>query len=188
MSAKFSITVLFVKQLFHTSSLIAFFYCNSSIHSKLTLVLPLGTFFNTISCFSSDLTYLLNTIQYSRYIHQRGQSFLRSPTYTIQSAWTVFPVSGPSIVSMDNDSNWKDASTTNPATNLISNRFNSSTCSWLKPHHSNNTNEQLADIFGQLSNTFTTKQTPSFNSRGTKAHIFNIFSNTEPEKLNNFLF
>ena len=89
---------------------------------------------------------------------------------------------------MNNDSNWEDASTTNPATNLISNRFNSSTCLWSKFYHSNNTNEQLADIFGQLANTLTTIQTSSFNSRGTKAYIFNIFSGIEPEKLNNFLF
>ena len=48
----------------------------------------------------------------------------------------------------------------------------------------------MADVFSQLANTFTANQTPSSNSnsRGTKAHIPNTFSGTEPDKLNNFLF
>ena len=48
---------------------------------------------------------------------------------------------------------------------------------------------QLANILGQLANTLNSNQTssPNTNSWGTKAHIPNIFSNTESNKLNNFL-
>ena len=55
---------------------------------------------------------------------------------------------GPSIILADNDSNWEDALTTNPITNLTANRPTSSTHSWFKPCWSNNTNEPLADILG----------------------------------------
>ena len=91
---------------------------------------------------------------------------------------------------MDNDPNWEDASTTNPNTNLTANRPTSSTCSWSKLYQSKNTNEQLAEVLGQLANTLNTNQTsgPNTNSRGTKARIPNTFSGTEPDKLNNFLF
>ena len=93
---------------------------------------------------------------------------------------------------MDNDPNWEDAPTTNPITNLAANRPTSFTCSRFKPHRSNNTNtnEQLAEILGQLANTLNANQTsrPNTNSRGTKARISNTFSSTEPNKLNNFLF
>ena len=53
-----------------------------------------------------------------------------------------------------------------------------------------NTNEQLADVLGWLTNTLNANQTPSPNTnlRGTKACIPNIFNGTEPYKLNNFLF
>ena len=96
------------------------------------------------------------------------------------------PISGPSIVLADNNSNWEDA----PATNLISNKPTSFTHSWSKLHQSNNTNEQLANILGQLANTLNTNQTFSSNtnSRETKACIPNTFSSFEPDKLNNFLF
>jgi len=91
---------------------------------------------------------------------------------------------------VDNDPNWEDAPTTNPNTNLTTNRPTSSTCSWSKPHWSKNTNEQLAEVFGRLANTLNSNQTPrpNTNSRGTKACIPDIFSGTEPDKLNNFLF
>ena len=91
---------------------------------------------------------------------------------------------------MDNDLNWEDASTTNPITNLIANKLTSSTHLWFKLHWSDNTNEQLADILSQLANTLNTNKTPgsNTNSRGTKACIPNTFSNTKPDKLNNFLF
>ena len=91
---------------------------------------------------------------------------------------------------MDNNSNWEDALTTNSITNLIANRPTSSTHSQSKPCQSNNTNEQLADVLGQLTNTLNANQTssPNTNSRGTKAHISNTFSGIEPDKLNNFLF
>ena len=91
---------------------------------------------------------------------------------------------------MDNDSNWEDVSITNPITNLTANRPTFSTCSQSKSHQSDNTNEQLADVLGQLANTLNTNQTfsPNTNSRGTKSHISNTFSSTEPDKLNNFLF
>jgi len=51
-------------------------------------------------------------------------------------------------------------------------------------------NEHLADILGQLTNILNANQTPgpNTNSRGTKAHIPDTFSGTEPNKLNNFLF
>ena len=100
------------------------------------------------------------------------------------------PVPGPSIVPVDNDYNWEDAST-NPITNTITaNRPTSSTHSQSKLCRSENTNEQLADILGQLTNTLNTNQTsgPNTNVRGTKAHISDTFSNTESDKLNNFLF
>ena len=101
------------------------------------------------------------------------------------------PVPGPSIVPADNDPNWEDAPTTNPITNdNIANRPTSSTCSWSKPCQSDNTNEQLAEVLSQLANTLNTNQTPApnTNSRGTKARIPDTFSDTEPDKLNNFLF
>ena len=128
--------------------------------------------------------------QCSRQIHQRGHSSLRSSSSTIQPGQTVLPVPGPSIIPVDNDPNWEDAPTTNPNTNLTANRPTSSTRSWSKPRRSDNTNEQLAEVLGRLANTLNTNQTPgpNTNSRGTKAHIPNTFSGTEPDKLNNFLF
>ena len=66
----------------------------------------------------------------------------------------------------------------------------SSTHSRSKPCWSDNTNERLAKVLGQLANTLNTNQTPgpNTNSRGTKACIPDTFSGTEPNKLNNFLF
>jgi len=86
---------------------------------------------------------------------------------------------------VDNNSNWEDA----PITNLITNRPNSSTCSWSKSCYSDNTNEQVADILSCITNTLTTNQTssPNSNLKGTKAHIPNTFNSTKPNKLNNFL-
>ena len=88
---------------------------------------------------------------------------------------------------MDNNSNQED----DPVTNTITaNRPTSFTCSWSKLHWSDNTNEQLADVLGQLTNTLNANQTPgpNINSRRTKACITDIFNSTEPDKLNNFLF
>jgi len=155
-----------------------------------TLVLLLGTSFNIILCFSNNLAYLPNALQYSRCIYQRGQSFPRSSFYTIQPGWTVSSVFGPSIVSVDNNFNWKNAPVTNPVTNLTVNKPTFFTCSQLKPRWSNNTNKQLANILHWLANMFNFNQIPSpnTNSRGTKACIPNTFSDTEPNKLNNFLF
>jgi len=143
-----------------------------------------------ILCFSDQMAYPPNVPQRSRRIHQRGRSSPRSPSSTIQPGWTVLPVPGPSIVPVDNDPNWEDAPTTNPNTNLTANRPTSSTHSWSKPHRSDNTNEQLAEVLGRLANTLNSNQTPgpNTNSRGTKAHIPDTFSGTEPDKLNNFLF
>ena len=100
------------------------------------------------------------------------------------------PVSGPSIITVDNNLNWEDAPTNPSTNNNIANRPTSSTHSRSKPHWSNNTNEQLAKVLSQLANTLNSNQTsrPNTNSRGTKAHIPNTFSGTEPNKLNNFLF
>jgi len=88
---------------------------------------------------------------------------------------------------VNNNSNWKDAST-NP-TNLTSNRP-SSTYSQSKPYQSNNTNEQLANILGQLANTLNANQTPSpnTNARRTNICISDTFSSTKLNKLNNSLF
>ena len=161
-----------------------------SHHNSLTLVPLLGILFNTISHFSDQIAYPPNAPWHSRQIHQRGRLSLRSPSSTIQPGWTVLPVSGPSIIPMDNDSNWEDAPA-NPITNTTTaNRPTSSTHSWSKPCQSNNTNEQLAKVLGQLANTLNSNQTPSSNTntRGTKACIPNTFSSTEPDKLNNFLF
>ena len=136
------------------------------------------------------MAYPPNAPRRSRQIHQRGQSSPRSPSSTIQPAQTVSPVPGPSIVPTDNDPNWEDAPTTNPNTNLAANRPTSSTRSWSKLCWSENTNEQLAEVLSRLANTLNTNQTsgPNTNSRGTKAHIPDTFSGTEPSKLNNFLF
>jgi len=161
-----------------------------SCHNSLTPVPLLGTPFNKILCFSDQIAYLPNALQHSRQIHQRGHSSLRSSSSTIQPSQTVLPVPGPSIILVDNNPNWEDTPT-NPITNTtIANRPTSSTYSWSKPHQSKNTNKQLANILGQLSNTFNSNQTPgpNTNTRGTKAHIPNTFSGTEPDKLNNFLF
>ena len=99
-------------------------------------------------------------------------------------------VPGPSIILADNDPNWEDAPTTNPITNLTANRPTFSTRSWSKLWQSDNDNEQLAEVLGQLANTLNSNQTPgpNTNSRGTKARIPDTFSSTEPDKLNNFLF
>jgi len=138
------------------------------------------------------MAYLPNAPWRSRQIYQWGHSSPRSPSSTIQPARTVLPVSGPSIVPVDNDPNWEDASTTNLNTNLTANRPTSSTRSQSKPYRSdnNNTNEQLAEVLGWLANTLNTNQTPgpNTNSRGTKARIPDTFSSTELNKLNNFLF
>ena len=162
--------------------------CHNS--STSTLVPPLETPFNTILCFSNYLVYLPNALQHSRWIHQRGHSSLRSSSSTIQPGQPASPVSGPSIITVYNDPNWEDAPATNPITNLTANRPTSSTRSQFKPCQSENTNEQLADILGQLTNTlnFNHISSPNTNSWGTKAYIPNIFSGTEPDKLNNFLF
>ena len=159
--------------------------CNSS-----TLVPLLGTPFNTISHFSDQMAYLPNVPRHSRWIHQRGQSSLRSLSSTIQPGWTVLPVPGPSIVPADNDSNWEDAPANPSTNNNIANRPMSSTHSRSKSRQSDNTNEQLAEVLGRLANTLNTNQTPgpNTNSRRTKARIPNTFSSTEPDKLNNFLF
>ena len=120
----------------------------------------------------------------------RGCSSLRSPSSTIQPAWTVSPVPGPSIVPVDNDPNWEDAPTTNPNTNLAANRPTSYTRSRSKLRQSDNTNKQLAEVLNRLANILNSNQTsgPNINSRGTKARIPDTFSGTEPDKLNNFLF
>jgi len=159
--------------------------CNSS-----TLVPPLGTLFNTILRFSDQMAYPSNVPQCSKQIHQRGCSTLRSPSSTIQPSQTVSPVPGLSIVPADNDPNWEDAPTNPSTNNNITNRPTSSTCSQSKLCRSDNTNEQLAKVLGQLANTLNSNQTPrpNTNSRGTKAHIPDTFSSTEPDKLNNFLF
>jgi len=163
----------------------AFSHCNSS-----TPVLLLGTLFNTISRFSDQIAYLSNVPQCSRQIHQRGCSSLKFSFSTIQPGQTVSPIPGSSIVHADNDSNWEDAPTTNLITNLTANRPTSSTCSWSKPYWSNNTNEQLAKVLGQLANTLNSNQTsrPNTNSREIKVRISDTFSGTELDKLNNFLF
>ena len=119
-----------------------------SHYNSLTPVPPLGTLFNTILYFSDQMAYLPNMPQCSKQIHQRGCSSLRSPFSTIQPGWTVSPVPGPSIIPADNDSNWKDAPANPSTNNNIANRPISSTCSWSKPHQSNNTNEQLAKVLG----------------------------------------
>ena len=130
--------------------------CNSS-----TPVSPLGIPFNMILCFSDQMAYLPNTPQYSRWIHQRGHSSLRSPSSTIQSGWIDSPVPSPSIISVDNDPNWEDAFA-NPITNTTTaNKPISFTYSWSKPHWSENTNEQLADVLGRLANTLNSNQIPT---------------------------
>ena len=109
---------------------------------------------------------------------------------TNQPGQTVLPVLGPSIVSVDNNPNWEDAPTNPITNNNTANRPISFTHLQFKPYWSDNTNEQLADILGQLANILNSNQTPSpnTNTRGTKACIPDIFSDTEPDKLNNFLF
>ena len=64
---------------------------------------------------------------------------------------------------------------------MTSNRTNSATYSWSRPHYSDNTNEQLVNILSQLANTLIANQTSSLNtnSRGTKAYILNNFSSTD---------
>jgi len=91
---------------------------------------------------------------------------------------------------VDNDPNWKDAPANPSTNNNITNRPTSSTCSWSKLYQSDNTNEQLAEVLGQLANILNIHQNsgPNTNSRRTKAHIPDTFSGTEPDKLNNFLF
>ena len=149
----------------------------------------LRTPFNTILYFSNHLAYPPNAPQCSRWIHQRDCLSPKSPSSTVHPGWTVLSVPSPSIIPADNDPNWEDAPA-NSTTNNTANRPTFSTRSWSKPYWSDNTNEQLADILGRLANTLNSNQTssPNTNSRGTKAHIPNIFSGTEPNKLNNFLF
>ena len=136
------------------------------------------------------MAYPPNVPRRSRRIHQRGCLSLRSPSSIIQPGWTVLPVPGPSIVTADNDSNWENASANPSTNNNIANRLTFSTHLWSKPHWSNNTNEQLAEVLSWLANTLNSNQTPrpNTNSRGIKACIPNTFSGAEPDKLNNFLF
>ena len=186
-SAKSSVAVLSAIQL-----CILYFKVQmaSSRRNSSILVPLLGTLFNTISHFSNWMAYPPNMPQYSRQIHQRGRSSLRSPSSIIQPGQTVLLVPGPSIIPADNDSNWEDAPT-NPITNTTTaNRLTSSTRSWSKPYWSENTNEKLAEALGWLANTLNSNQTPgpNTNTRKTKAHIPDTFSSTKPDKLNNFLF
>jgi len=162
----------------------------SSRHNSSTPVSLLGTPFNMILCFSNQMAYPPNMPWHSRRIYQRGRSSPRSPSSIIQPGWTVLPAPGPSIVPVDNNPNWEDASTTNSITNLTANRPTSSIRSWSKPYRSDNTNEQLAEVLSWLTNTLNANQTsrPNTNSKETKAHIPNTFSGTEPDKLNDFLF
>ena len=136
------------------------------------------------------MAYLPNVPWYSRQIHQRGHSSLRSSSSIIQPSQTVSPVSGPSIIPMDNNPNWEDAPINPITNNNIANRPTSSTHSWSKPHQNDNTDEQLAEVLSWLANTLNSNQTPgpNTNTRGTKAHIPNTFSSTKPDKLNNSLF
>ena len=159
--------------------------CNSS-----TPVPPLGTPFNMISCFSDQMAYPPNVLWRSRQIYQRDHSSPRSPSSIIQPDQTVLPVSDLSIIPVDNNPNWEDTPANPSTNNNITNRPTSSTRSWSKPHQSNNTHKQLAEVLGWLANTLNSNQTsrPNTNTRETKAHIPNTFSGTKPDKLNNFLF
>ena len=162
----------------------------SSHYNFLTPVPLLGTPFNMISCFSDQIAYLPNVPQYSRQIHQWGHSSLKSPSSTIQPGQIVLFVSGPSITSVNNNSNWEDAST-NPITNTTTaNKPTSFTRSWSKLCWSDNINKQLAEVLSRLANTLNSNQTssPNTNIRETKAYIPNTFSGTESDKLYNFLF
>ena len=163
----------------------------SSCHNSSTPVPLLGTPFNMILYFSDQIAYLSNTLWCLRRIHQRGHLSPRSLSSIIQSGWAVLLVPGPSIVPVDNNPSWENAPTTNPITNTTTaNKHTSSTHLRSKPHWSKNTNEQLAEVLGQLANTLNSNQTPgpNTNTRGTKACIPDTFSGTEPNKLNNFLF
>ena len=173
-----------------------FVFCTSkskmafSCHNSSTLVLLLGTLFNTISYFSNQMAYPPNALQCSRRIHQRGHSSLRSLSNTIQPGQTVLSIHGPSIVSVDNSPNWEDAPANPITNNNTANRPISSTCLQSKPCWSKNTNKQLANILGWLVKILNSNQTLSSNTntRETKSCISDIFSSTEPDKLNNFLF
>ena len=87
------------------------------------------------------MAYLPNALQCSRQIHQRGHSTPRSPSNIIQPGQIVLSVPGPSIVPVDNNSNWEDASANPSTNNNIANRPTSSTHSQSKLHWSDNTNE-----------------------------------------------
>jgi len=125
----------------------------SSCHNSSTPVLPLRTSFNTISCFSDQIAYPPNTLWHSRQIYQRGHSSPRFPFSTIQPGWTVLPVPSPSIIPADNNPNWEDAPTNPITNNNTANRSISSTHLWSKLCQSDNTNEQLAKVLGQLAKT-----------------------------------
>jgi len=107
-----------------SKSKMAFSCCNSSTS---TLVPLLGTPFNTISYFSDHLAYLPNALWWSRQIYQKDCSSLMSLSSTIYSGWTVLPVPGPSIITVDNDFNWEDAPTNSTTNTIIANRPTSST-------------------------------------------------------------
>ena len=94
------------------------------------------------------MAYPPNALQYSRRIHQRGQSSLRSSSSTIQPGQIASLVSGPSIVPVDNNPNWEDAPANPITNNNTANRPTSSTRLWSKLCQSENTNKQLADILG----------------------------------------
>ncbi len=86
---------------------------------------------------------------------------------------------------MNNNSNWEDAPANSITNTTIVNRPTSSTYSQSKPHWSENTNKQLADVLGRLANILNSNQTssPNTNTRGTKACIPDTFSSTKPDKL-----
>ena len=148
----------------------------SSRCNSLTPVLLLRTPFNTISRFSDQMAYPPNVPWHSRQIHQRGHSSPRSPSSTIQPGWTVLPVPGPSIVPVDNDPNWENAPTNLSTNNNITNRPTSSTHSQSKPCWSDNTNEQLAKVLGQLTNTLNPNQTPGVKIVNGRLCFYFLFS------------
>jgi len=122
------------------------------------------------------MAYLPNAPWRSRWIHQRGHSSSRSPSSTIQPSWTVLFVSGPSIVLADNDPKWEDAPANPSTNNNTANRPISSTHLQFKHCQSNNTNEQLAKVLGQLTNTLNPNQTPGVKIVNGRLCFYFLFS------------
>jgi len=90
----------------------------------------------------------------------------------------------PSIVLVNNDLNWKDAPTLEDQDLLlsISSLFIDQSRFQYQPM------DPLTEAINKLADNLSNRIPISSSTSGTKAYLLDIFSSTDPNKLNNFLF